>query len=152
VHHTLLQKALLDLKCDRAIIAKIHPLDLSNLDELVFTTIFEECGPGIFSVSNYVKNISANILNLEFKGDKNLVVIANRNSVFNTKCIDHLDKLGMDIIINQLLYTNNYTWGILSFQYLKPPSFLENNILTLSYLKIIQNYKFTLNNVFLTHE
>lgn len=116
-------------KCDRVLIAKIHPLILNDVNNLVFSTIFEKNKPPSAPIANYVKNISVNVLDLEFEQELDRIVIANKDvSIYPEKCIAHLDKLKMNTIVNQLLYTNSYLWGIFSIQYSKNPYWLNSKI------------------------
>ena len=143
---SLLKKSLIELNCDRAIVAKIHPFDLKdNIDTLVFSSIFEELkNPEVPSVKEYVRNIPYKVLQLEFGGDKDYIVVGNKldnNLITPEKCLSHLNKLSCEVIVNQLLYNKNYIWGILSFQYNLCPAYIKNKDIEYKYKELIKQYK-----------
>jgi hypothetical protein len=142
----LLKKSLIELDCDRTLLAKIHPFDLhENKNVLVFSSIFEELKnyKNLGSIKEYVKNIPYNVLQLEFGDDKDFIVVANKLEVNpeEIKCIDHLDKLGCEVIINQLLYSEDYVWGILSFQYKNCPYYVKGTNIENNWKTTIIQYK-----------
>lgn len=142
----LLKKSLIELNCDRALVAKIHPFDLKdNINSLVFSSIFEELkNTEVPSVKEYVRNIPYKVLQLEFGGDKDHIVVGNKldkHLITYDKCLSHLNKLNCEVIVNQLLYNEDYIWGILSFQYNLCPAYIKNKDIDYKYKELIKQYK-----------
>jgi hypothetical protein len=160
----LLEKALKELNCDRILIARLHPNMNTEFNyegtpvcpichkihlvdpDLSFSVIFEEKKEHVFSVVDYIKNIPVSILEKEFKGDTEKIVMSCAQLVENLKCVRHLQKLDMEIIFNQLLSSNNHIWGVLSFQYTQVPNWINNEEESILFMRKIKEYKLLLNN------
>lgn len=140
-----LKQSLVELQCDRAILAKVHSSNPNVINGTsLFSIIFEEHTKKCKSVKGYVNNIPCSVLDLEFGGDKDFISVANSldaSLASKEKCLAHLQKLGCEVIINQLLYTDSYLWGVLSFQYVKCPLFIQNNLMEIKQVKIVKKYK-----------
>jgi len=141
--HPLLNKALIQLHCSRIVLAKIH--DISPTSPLsVFSVIFEEIqNDSIQSIKQTVINIPSSVLLLEFGNNKDKVVVANISTIKknNLKCLAHLKTIHSEVIVNFLLYTHNYIWGILSFQYQTIPPYIHGLSIDQSYYTLMQYYR-----------
>lgn len=140
----LLKESIEILQCDRAVVAKLHSNSSNDLNYTSFSIMFEELSEGTLSIYNHVKNIPSSVLSKEFGKNNDIIVIGNKKDITQIKCLAHLDKLNVEVIINQLLYNNIDIWGVLSFQYKECPSYLLNQQLEDYYLNLIKSYKFKL--------
>ena len=146
-----LRQSIIDLDCDRAIIAKLHsnPLLINSLDcdcecntdTQLFSIVFEEKKLSTSSIYKIVKDIPFSKLHLEFFEGKESLIIGNIHNVKQEACTNHLKHIGVEVIINQLLYNETHIWGILSFQYQIAPVYLtKDNILKPQYEKLIRGF------------
>jgi len=132
-----------ELKCDRAVIAKIHGVKDSkgalSLDS-AFSIIFEHC-EDIFSIKPIVQNVPTSVIATEFGDDLDSIVVGDSNLENKLKCTSHLKRIGIQVIVNQLLIQENYVWGILSFQFKTCPSFIKEGVLDPNFYTLLKNYK-----------
>lgn len=133
------------LKCDRALIAGFHKEEIKE-DSIVFSILIEELSKGTKSAYPIVNNIPFSIIEMEFQDKRNQVVVAVNHPDKPELCLKHLNNIGCKCIINQLLYLNDYLWGILSFQYKEIPSYVDNNKLNPQYYSLIKQYKKEIEN------
>ena len=132
-----------ELKCDRAILAKIHGLKNESghlaLDS-AFSIMFEHC-EDIFSIKPIVQNVPTSVIATEFGNNLDAIVVGDSTSNKNKKCTAHLKNIGVEVIINQLLIQESYIWGVLSFQFKTCPSFIKNGVIDPYFVHLLKNYK-----------
>ena len=135
----LLKSCLIDLNCNRALVAKIQ--NSINLKKDKQFSVLVEYLKDADSIKSIVKNIPYSVLELEFKEGKDKIIIASQSYDIPDACKNHLQNINAHTIVNQLLYIDDFIWGVLSFQFNSIPPFISNPETLDIYNKIFRYYK-----------